>query len=54
MTINDNISKCKLVFFEQGFSITVEKTLAHFTTPKGLFKKLSISEIVYFRNLMLG
>ena len=28
------------------FSITVELTLAHFTTPKGWFKKLSISEIV--------
>ena len=27
------------------FSIIVEKTLAHFTTPKGWFKKLSI-----FRN----
>ena len=31
--------------------ITVERTLAHFTTHKGWFKKLSISEIVYFRNL---
>ena len=36
------------------FSITAEKTLAHFTTPKGWFKKLRISEIVYFRNLKLG
>ena len=49
MTINDKMSTCKLVFFSHfrinatkmqvhdntDFSITVELTLAHFTTLKG-------------------
>ena len=60
MTIHDKISTCELVSFSHfrinatkmqvhdnaDFSISVELTLAHFTTLKGWLKKFCISEIV--------
>ena len=56
MTINDKISMCEFVSFSHfrinvtkmqvhdnaDFSITVELTLAHFTTLKGWLKKFRI------------
>ena len=60
MTINDKISTCELVSFSHfrinvikmqvhdnaDFSITVELTLAHFTTLKGWLNKFCILEII--------
>ena len=60
MTINDKISTCELVSFSHfrinvtkiqvhdnaDFSISVEQTLAHFTTLKGWLKKFRISDII--------